>query len=158
MEGAPSTPDDSSGARTSDRPDERSGAAEHAREDREPSAIVGVKVGLAGEAVRGTSWAGHRARLVTEFVDLLSPDVMGLYLVEVGSRSDRLTEEDKAAVDELLEEAFRTAGATEHGAPQISWITGESVAAFRAEIVLHETQTGIPAVTISMPSPARTPP
>ena len=55
-------------------------------------------------------------------------------LCEVGNLSDLLLADDRAKFDELIQEAFEKAGATEHGAPQIFWSGGETVAAFRAEV------------------------
>lgn len=106
--------------------------------------IAFANIGLPGEALRTSKWQRtHRPTLLEQFIKLLSPKsvcgalefkVVGLCLNEVGNLSDLLSREDQMLFENLLEEAFDKAGATEHGPPQIYW-SGETVAAW-----LHEQQ------------------
>ena len=114
-------------------------------------AIAFANIGLAGAAVRGNQWRKHRKKLLKQFTELLQYrqlKVVGLCLNEVGNLSDLLTPEDRQHFDELIQEAFQQAGATEHGPAQIIWSEGETVSAWRQEQVVKSLLplTNIPKV------------
>jgi hypothetical protein len=102
-------------------------------------AIAFANIGLDGATVRGGKWfKKHRTKLLRQFTELLQYNwqgsrVIGLCLNEVGNLSDLLNQEDRQFFDELIQEAFQQAGATEHGPAQIIWSEGDTVSAWRQE-------------------------
>ena len=83
-----------------------------------------------------TKWRRtNRPKLFDMFVSLLTSKeyVMGICLNEVGNLDDLLDEKKIAEFNILIEQGFESAGASQHGNPQIFW-SGETVVAFRAEI------------------------
>ena len=112
-----------------------SGAAEHTVVNEWRAALAYSNIGLAGNAFTSKKWyTKHRGVLLELFTKLLRTPVLGLLLNEVGNMSDLLTEEGKEKLQEVLMNAFKQAGATEHGPPQFFWSEGETMATFRAEV------------------------
>ena len=102
-------------------------------------------IGLQGSAFTGQKWTPtHRPRLLALFINLLrykdearsetAAVVQRLLLCEVGTIDEALDENGTTALEELLREAFREAGASEHGDPTIFWSDATTVAAFRHEV------------------------
>ena len=122
----------------------RSGASEHTEWR---GAIAFANIGLPGIAVRSSKWKKtHRPTLLQQFTDLLLYNVgeptqtpckvVGLCLNEVGNLSDLLGYEERILFDDLIQEAFNMAGATEHGPARIFWSKGETISAWRQEQVV----------------------
>ena len=65
---------------------------------------------------------------------MLSSSVLGLLLCEVGNMDDLLDANAKNKLEDVIIDAFREAGATEHGDPQFIWSEDETMAAFKAEV------------------------
>ena len=75
-----------------------------------------ANIGLGGRAIMGMKWQRHRNKLLKQFKDMLSyGNVCGLCLGEVGNFDQPLTEEVRARVRDLVEEAFKESSASEHG-------------------------------------------
>ena len=111
-----------------------SGAAEHTVEDEWRAGLAFSDIGLAGKAFTGKDWNRHRRVLLELFTELLKEGVLGLLLNEVGNMSELITDAGQKRLESVLEEAFDNAGAAEHGPPQFVWSDGETMAAFRAEV------------------------
>ena len=75
-----------------------------------------ANIGLDGRAIMGMKWQRHRRKLLKQFKDMLNyGNVCGLCLGEVGNFDQPLTEEVRARVRDLVEEAFKESSASEHG-------------------------------------------
>ena len=112
-----------------------SGAAEHTVVNEWRGVLAYSNIGLAGNAFTSKNWyTKHRGVLLELFTELLRTPVLGLLLNEVGNMSDLPTEEGKEKLQEVLMNAFKQAGATDHGPPQFFWSEGETMATFRAEV------------------------
>ena len=116
---------------------DRSGAKEHTLESVWRGALAYSNIGLPGAGFSGPHWdKKHKPVLLELFTKLLSSEepVLGLLLCEVGNMDDLLDAEGKKRLERVITEAFRAAGATEHGEPQFIWSRDETMAAFRAEV------------------------
>jgi hypothetical protein len=116
---------------------DRSGATEHTLQSEWGGAFAYSNLGLPGAGFSGPHWANkHRPVLLKLFTELMSSDypVLGLLLCEVGNLDDLLDATGKKRLEDVIREAFRAAGATEHGEPQFIWSQDETMAAFRADV------------------------
>jgi len=116
---------------------DRSGAKEHTLESVWRGALAYSNIGLPGAGFSGPHWdKKHKPVLLELFTKLLSSEepVLGLLLCEVGNMDDLLDAEGKKRLERVITDAFRAAGATEHGEPQFIWSRDETMAAFRAEV------------------------
>jgi hypothetical protein len=127
-----------------------------ASKDEWRGAIAFANIGLAGSAVRGGKWKCRRGQLLKQFTKLLLYNglkVIGICLNEVGNLSDLLDQKDRQIFDELIQEAFNNAGATEHGPARIIWSEGETVSAWRHEQAVKDLS---PLTNIDRVHPWRT--
>ena len=65
----------------------------------------------------------------------------GILLNEIGNLSDLVQGQEREKINDVLKEAFYTAGASKHGHPQIFWSDGETLGAFRAEVDVRSLPT-----------------
>ena len=108
--------------------------------------LASANIGISGKMMLplGSDWARkHRPKLLDQFVALLESKERpaGLLLNEVGNLNDLLQEQQRQVFNNLLREAFHTAGASNHGNPQIFWSDGETVAAFRRALEVRPLAT-----------------
>ena len=74
-----------------------------------------TNIGLCGKASMGPHWQRLRRQLLQPCKGMLNHgNVCGLCLGEVGSFDDPLTEEVRARVREVVDEAFTDSSASEH--------------------------------------------
>ena len=83
------------------------------------ASVAFYNLGLAGNAFDGKNWTqgkNHRRVLLRIFKELLQEkkNTLGLFLNEVGNWSNFLTLEGRMRLEEVLTEAFESAGATQH--------------------------------------------
>ena len=107
-------------------------------------AFAFANVGIAGAMVKSSRWEKkHRPRLLTQLVALLwsTENPAGILLNEIGNLSDLVQGQEREKINDVLKEAFRTAGASKHGHPKIFWSDGETLGAFRAEVSVRPLST-----------------
>ena len=101
--------------------------AKHAVPEEWSGSLAIANIGLSGQAIMGTKWPRHRAKLFMQLTGMLEYDggkVCGLCLCEVGSLQHPLTNDVRERVKELIEEVFENSSAAEHGRCNIVWPQG----------------------------------
>ena len=64
----------------------------------------------------------------------------GIFLSELGNLTHPATPEGKTRLEAVVSRAFKDAGAQKHGPPQFFWSKGETMAAFKAEIMVEKLE------------------
>ena len=96
-------------------------------------------IGLAGKAVHGRGWPKHRERLIRLVTELFKassvhgggPELLGIFLNEVGNLSDLFDDTAKGKFEDMMREAFARATMD---VPQVLWSPGETMAALRPDV------------------------
>ena len=121
-----------------------SGASEHVARDLGTSGpwkglLAFSNIGLAGKAVHGRGWPKHRERLIRLVTELFKassvhgggPELLGIFLNEVGNLSDLFDDTAKGKFEDMMREAFARATMD---VPQVLWSPGEMMAALRPDV------------------------
>ena len=136
--------------RKSGASEHKEGASEHDKEgasehDQWEMWFGVTNIGLKGNAINGQTFhRKHRQTLLRVFTEVLQGQAGqaketcgGLFVVEVGSLSDKCSPEGQARIEETIVDVFTGAGLTGQGLPQIFW-DGTCVASFTAHIAVTE--------------------